>query len=153
MAIDWSQLNAFLDKWGFQGLILIFAGVVIWRFIIPLYKERLKRADKIFDQQQTKLEESQADYHARREASDKLFAAAMAQLVQSQADATARVVASLNTHDSSSAARDAVILSSVNEVAAQTKVMAVNLERVSISLERIATQGATRAAPRRRTRP
>lgn len=152
MQIDWGALNLFLDKWGFQGLLLLFLGVVTWRFVIPMYKERLKRADHIFDVQQAKLDASQTDYHARREISDKLFAASMASMVLAQTSATDRVVFALNTLDTSSAARDAVILSSVNEVAAQTKNLAANLERVSVSLEKIASQGA-RGPARRRARP
>lgn len=148
MAIDWAALNLFLERWGFPVLVLVVIGMAVWFGIWPVIKERIARQDKLFDQQQTKLEQSLVDYQARLSERDRAFTASLAELVNSQAASQVRIVQALNEHDTKSGQQHAQIAATLADHGDTLKVMTESLQQVNASLSKIAR--ASERPPRRR---
>jgi len=141
MAIDWNALNAFLDKWGFQGLLLVSIALAVYFWFWPLVQKRIARVDKLVDEQQAKLEANQKDYQRQADERVRLFTDTLGNMTATFNQGQDRIAKSLNDHDTKSQAQH-------NEMIAQLRAQGQTLVQINETMTKLARAQAVR---RRRT--
>jgi hypothetical protein len=120
MSIDWAALNAFLDKWGFQGLLLVVIGLATYFWIWPLIQKRIARVDKLVDEQQARLEANQREYQKQADDRVHLFTSTLNDMTTTFNQGQDRIATSLNQHDANSTQQHAQMIAALQ---AQSKTL------------------------------